>query len=254
MKTLMYNSVKIALAIFLLSTTAHATEPVTIGTDLAVKSKYVWRGMPFNDEAVFWPDAWLYWNGFTLTVFGSLEMTDVYENQGKFTEVDYYFDYSRSFGNINASIGYAHYEYPNTDFLITGELYGSVSTDFKIVSASLTAYYDIREVEGLYLLPSVSRTFCIAPIDPTLTLSLGYADKKHNLYYFGLEKAGFTDLTTSLALSYAPPGTIGQYLFFSGDLNYAKILNGDLADQFPDKDSNFWWGLCISLSYTLGGE
>lgn len=254
MKKLMIYCGKIAFAIFFVSVAANAAAPVMVGADLAVKSRYVWRGMPFNEESVFWPDAWVNWNGFTVTIFGSMEMTDVYENAGKFTEVDYYLDYSRTFGNVSASVGYAHYEYPNTDFLITGELYASVSTDFKFFSGSLTAYYDIREAEGLYLQPSVSRTFSLAPVNPTLTLSLGYADKKHNAYYFWLEKSGLTDLTTSLSLSYSPPGPIGNYLTFSGDLNYAKILDSELADQFPDGDSNFWWGIGLSLFYEIGGQ
>ena len=224
-----------------------------VGADLVYKNKYVWRGILFNDEAVFWPDAWVSWKGFTFTYFGSMEMTDVNGKQNKFTEADYYFDYARTFGKINASLSYAHYTYPNTECETTGEIYGSVSTDFKYCSAGLTAYFDIIEVNGMYISPSVSKTFNIAPVNPSLTMSLGYGDKKHNGYWIGLEEAGFTDLTTTLSFSWAPKGKISNYMSLCLDLNYSKVLDSELSDKLDD-DGNFWFGFGVNLFHTLGGE
>lgn len=245
--------VKIALAIFFVSAAAQAGDLPIIGADLAVKSKYIWRGMPFNDEAVFWPDAWLYWSNLTVTIFGSMEMTDIYGNQNKFTEVDCYFDYSRTLGNVGLSFGYAHYTYPNTDYLTTGEFYGKVTGDAQFIQASLSAYWDVKEAEGFYITPSISRSFSTPYVQPSLSLSVGYANKNHNIYYFGIDKSGFTDLTTTLSLSYAPPTSLGKYLAISGDLNYAVILDSELADAYPNAESNFWWGIGINLFYDLGG-
>ncbi len=245
---------KIAAAIFFVCYAGTAFAQVSAGVDLAMKSQYIWRGIPFNDEAVFWPDVWASWNGFTAVVFGSLEMTDVYQNRGKFTEVDYYLDYSRTFGPITAKLGYSHFEYPNTDFDPTGEIYGEAALDLPFFSVALNLYYDVEEVQGFYVSPKISKSMTVPFFQPTLQVSLGYADKKFNGYWFGLEEAGFTDLTAGLDLTYTPPGALGNYLTLSGDLNYAMILDGKFADIFPDQDTNFWWGLGVHLAYTFGGE
>ncbi|MFH1861827.1 MAG: TorF family putative porin [bacterium] len=250
MKKLLWISI---LAILCLNVTTQATSPPTIGADLAIKSKYIWRGIPFNQEAVFWPDFWLYWNGFTFTAFGSMELTDIFGNQNKFTEVDYYFDYTRSFGIVSANLGYAHYTYPNTEFKTTGEIYGKANVDLVFLKTALMVYYDVMEAQGIYITPQISKSFPMPLVQPTLTLSLGYADKKHNGYWIGVEKAGFTDFTSTLNLSYAPPAPLGNYLSISGDLNYASILQSDLADVFGDDKENFWWGIGLHLTYTPGG-
>lgn len=237
---------------FVISSNAFA-QPM-VGADMAFKNKYIWRGIPFNDEGVLWPDVWATYKGFTFIFFGSMEMTDVYANQNKFTEVDYYFDYSRAFGKINASFGYAHYTYPNTTFATTGELYGKASTDLKYVQGALIAYLDIKEAKGIYISPSVSKSFEVEKVTPTLTMSLGYGSSQHNNYWIGVDKSGLTDLTTTLKLDYTPPGNLSNYMMFTADLNYSKILSSDLADAFPDSDSNFWFGIGVNLFKTIGGE
>ncbi len=224
------------------------------GADVAYKSKYVWRGIPFNTESVLWPDAWGYWNGFTFVLFGSMELTDIYDNSMTFTELDYYLDYTKAFGKINATLGYAHYTYPNTDFKTTGEIYLKANTDLEFVQIGLSAYKDIIEAEGFYISPQISKSFAKCPVNPKLSLSLGYADKNHNGYWMWVEKAGLTDITGTLCLSYAPSGTLGEYVSFGADLNYSTIPTGDLADVFGDDDSNFWFGLSVNFARTLGGE
>lgn len=228
------------------------TQPM-VGADLLMKSKYVWRGMPFNPDPVLWPDVWVYWNNFTFIYFGSMEMTDVYEKKNKFTEVDYYFDYTRAFGGINASIGYAHYTYPNTEAKTTGEIYLKGAKDFPLFSFALTGYLDVMEAEGFYITPSLSKPLNFIPLQPTFTLSAGYGSEKHNAYYFGLEEGGFTDLTTGLSFAYTPSAEMWNAFTFGLDLNYATILDSDLADMWED-ESNFFWGLSVNYSRVMGGE
>jgi hypothetical protein len=227
---------------------------ITAGADLAMDSKYLWRGMSFNDEPVFVPDFWISWKGFTATVFGALELTDVYQRRNQFTEVDYYLEYSRSFGPLDATLGYGHYFYPHTGLLSTGEAYAKFGTDLGFLEASVEVYYDTKEARGVYLSSRLSRTLEFVFLQPTLALSVGYADKMHNRYYFldststGIDHAGFCDLTSSLGLSYTPPGSWGDYLTINGDLNYSYLLDGQLAAAFPDLRGNFWWGLGISVT------
>jgi len=251
MKKLFVSVILMLIVVF--SGVLIAETPPTYGFDLSANGKYIWRGMPYNSETVLWPDVWINWKGFTGTIFGSIDLTDVKEEQWKVTDIYFLIDYSKTFGKLNCSIGYAHYIYPGYDdfFPTTGEIYGKVGTDFGIFQASLTAYLDIKEAKGLYITPEISRSFSFDNVTSTLSVSLGFAEKKHNLYYFYLDKSGFTDLTVKLGFSISPKGPLGNYMSFNGNLNYSKILDNELADIFKD-DSNFWWGIGISLFF--GGE
>lgn len=255
MKRSQYRYV-ITVALLVLSTGSTAVLP-TIGADLVGKSKYVWRGMVFNDEYVLWPDIWVNWSGFTLTSWGSLDLTDVKQKQMELTDFAVFFDYSRSFGPATATLGYAHYTYPGSAygpaFSATGEVYGKVGLDLKVAQASVGLNYDVKQADGFYVSPKVSKSQSFGMVTPTLAVSLGYADKKHNLYYFGVDKAGLTDLTGSLTLALAPPAPLGNFMAISADLNYAMVIDNELADAVLESQ-NFWFGIGLNFFHSLGGK
>jgi len=228
-----------------------------IGADLPVKSQYVWRGLVFNDEFVFWPDAWVSWNGFCLTGWGSVDLTDVKDKQLALTDLAFFVDYSRSFGPATATIGYAHYTYPGSaygpGFSATGEVYGKVGANLKVVQGLVGINYDVKQADGYYISPKLTKSKPCGIVTPTLAVSLGYADKKHNLYYFGVDKAGLTDVTGSLTLSVAPPAPLGNVLAISGDVNYARVIDSELADAVLES-SNFWFGIGLNFFHSLGGK
>lgn len=229
-----------------------------LGADIAFKSKYIWRGMPFHPEAVFWPDAWVNYSGFTVTLFGSLEMTDINDQRNTFTNVVYYLDYTHALGKVTGIIGYAHYTYPNTEIETTGEIYAGVSGDLKYVSASLRGYFDVIDAKGMYLNPCLSRSIPIENLPTEFILALGYGDSKHNAYYFvvdtvGVDEAAVTDLTATLKFAYTPPGKLGEFLSLGWDFNYSFIVDSKLAKAYKD-DSNYWFGFSLNFSRALGGE
>jgi len=226
----------------------HAALP-TFGADLVMKNKYIWRGAEFNPDPVFWPDLWLYWNGITLCGWGSMDLTDVKQEQMEFTDIAIFADYTRAFGPVNATLGFAQYTYPGYGgaFPSTGELYAKLFGSLKVVQGMLSANIDLEEVKGYYISPSLSKSLSFGPVTPTLTLSAGYADKKHNAYYYGVEKAGLADLTGTLKLAFTLPGTIGKYLALSADLNYARILDSELA---PASNGKFYGGIGLNAFVT----
>ena len=261
---------KVALATFLFVFCGQAFAQATIGADAAYKSKYIFRGLPWNTEAVFWPDVWFTAQGVTVTIFGSMNLTDIYLDQNKISELDYYFDYTRAFGKVNASIGWAQYTYPNTVYPNTGELYIKAGSDLKILTASVIAYFDLQLAKGIYISPKVSRAFTIPTLPgltSTLGLSVGYGDKKHCTYWHGFGTVnldgGMTDFTGTLNLAYALPGELGKHLGISGEVGYSKILAKEIADLYAengtfsidgkDHRSNLWFGLGLNYFYTIGG-
>ncbi|MCX6638941.1 MAG: hypothetical protein NTW14_00450 [bacterium] len=257
---------KVAVVAFLFIFATNAWCQATVGADAAFKSKYIFRGLPWNTESVFWPDVWFSSHGVTVTIFGSVNLTDTLKdaagntNRNKVSELDYYFDYTRAFGRINASIGWAQYSYPNTFYPNTGELYLKAASDFKILTASVIGYFDLQMAKGAYISPKLSRAFtqnAIPGLTPTLNASVGYGNKNHHQYWFGMDKAGFCDFTGSLNLAYAPPKW-GAYMSVSGELGYATILDKDIADLFKnvngkDISSNLWFGLGLNFFYSFGG-
>jgi hypothetical protein len=257
---------KVALATFLFVFCGQAFAQTTIGADAAYKSKYIFRGLPWNTESVFWPDVWINFQGFTVILASSMNLTDKIGSKNKISEFDYYFDYTKTFDKASVSLGYAQYSYPNTVFASTGEIYLKTISDLKILTLTLSGYFDVRKAKGFYVSPKFSRAFPMAQapgLTPSLSLSLGYGDQEHNAYWLGLAKAGLADFTGSLNLVYSPPGSLGKYMTFNGELAYARILDKDIAKLYEevvtadgskeDRRGNLWFGLGINLFTTVGG-
>jgi hypothetical protein len=177
-----------------------------------------------------------------------MDITDVKQEQMEFTDIAIFADYTRAFGPVNATLGFAQYTYPGYGgaFPSTGELYAKLFGSLKVVQGMLSANIDLEEVKGYYISPSLSKSLSFGPVTPTLTLSAGYADKKH-AYYYGVEKAGLADLTGTLKLAFTLPGTTGKYLALSADLNYARILDSELA---PTNNGKIYGGIGLNAFIT----
>ena len=244
---------KIGILTTVLSITISAAAPTSLGVDIPVKGKYVWRGFCYNPEPVLWPDIWMAWDGLKVNAFGSIDMTDALGNRGKMTEFDFIMDYTHSFRYVALSIGYSHYTFPNTGSSYTGELYSTVGTNFEYGNIALKGYYDILIAGGLYISPEFSASYVFGLFEPSLTLSIGYGSKKHNSFWAEHDKSCMTDFTGVFGLVFTFPGKLGEYLSLSGDLNYAVLINKDLADDFKEKSGytgkNFYGGLGINYNF-----
>ena len=255
----MKYSVLFFISLFAINICNAAVLPV-FGADLAAKSKYVWRGLVFNDEYVLWPDIWINWYGFTLTGWGSIDLTDVKDKQFAITDLAFYLEYTHYLGPVSSTIGYVHYTYPGSAYgpasVATGEIYGKVGADVKFSEIGLNINYDIKEAKGFYISPGINKGFSFGSFVPTITFSLGYADKKHNLYYFGLEKAGLTDFNGSFIIKFTPPLPFGNFTTITGDINYTVVIDKDLSNivKSYSTDKNFHFGLGLNFYFPAGGE
>jgi len=247
------------ITLFAINTSNAAVLPV-FGADLAAKNKYVWRGLVFNDEYVLWPDIWINWYGFTLTGWSSIDLTNVKDKQFEITDLAYYFEYAHYFGPISSTIGYVHYTYPGSAYgpasVATGEIYGKVGTNVKLSEIDISINYDIKEAKGFYISSGINKEFSFGSFVPTIAFSLGYADKKHNIYYFGLEKAGLTDFNSSFIIKYTPPSPLGKFLTIAGDLNYTIVIDKDLSNIVKSYNTgkNFHFGFALNFYFSTGGE
>jgi len=242
-----------ALIAIICCLTAASARAVEFGADLAVNSRYVWRGLELNEDPVFQPDAWVSHKGFSLTVWGNMEMTRIYNGHGEngdpgdFTEVDYTLAYAGSFKKLHYSLGYIYYDYPHTAYPCTHEVFGSIGYD-TLLSPTVTVYRDFKEADGWYMTLGVSHDIELKRLlNSTLTLSgtVGFSSENHTGLYYGEDANTCSDALLSAKLSIPVTGNI----CILPAVNYSSLL-GSVRDKHLNKrDDTFWCGVAVAFSF-----
>ena len=214
--------------------------------------KYIWRGQNLNDDPAFQPGFSATFKGLTAGIWGSVDTTDIHGSSGEFTEVDYYADYSADVPGIEGlgfSVGAIYYDFPNTVYDATTELYWGFNFD-TFLSPSITFYHDIDEVEGLYVSASIEHSiekiFELSPDVPVgldLGASFGWGDSEYNNAYFGLDESKANDLSLSAAL----PFEIGGWSI-TPSAHYVVLVDSDIKDS-SGYDDEFFVGIGLSKGF-----
>jgi hypothetical protein len=269
-----------------LVTARPAAAQVSVGADLGVYSAYVWRGLSLTNRPVLQPDLWL-----SLPVGGNASITvggwssidigkyddpnkDFSEGGGRagpdLTEFDWYGEFGTSFGSASVTLGVTGYVYPN-DFGLTSssntiEIYGQLGLG-TVLSPSLSAYYDVDKIKGLYLEGSISHDLAISP---SFTLTLGAlagfsagqgCDLKGAKVYpvdctatpsWNFAENGLTHVDLSLGTS-----------FNAGSISFSPAfhfqISNDIQTKFNtpsklDESTKIWFGTSISWASGSGDE
>jgi hypothetical protein len=246
-----------------------AAQDVTIGVDAALNSAYNWRGLSLTNKPVLQPDAWLSAYGFTGGVWANVEptkydgATDLSESGGVrsgIAEIDYWLEYGRTTGNVSWKAGWVAYTYNKNNAGIdntfnTSEVYGSVSLGNLPVTPTLAAWYDIDNVKGLFIQPSVTIPVTVAPtftlnVTATAGISAGQEVNTSNLN----EGANFA----KSGLAHADLGASTS--FSAGPISFAPQLHVQWChDDFVKVSSighehsvKVWGGVTLSWSHGLG--
>jgi hypothetical protein len=225
---------------------------VSVGVAADLFSKYVWRGQNLVDDWVLQPGASVGYKGFTGSVWGDMDLTGETVDDGEFNEIDYAIDYSNTLPGLDIlgySVGMIYYDFPNTDFDATSEVYGGLTADVPL-SPTIRAYYDFDEIDGAYVQLSAGHTIekitqwredCYC--DAALGASLGYGSSGYNDGYFGVDDAALNDLTLSAGL----PICLGP-LTIRPSVAYSTMLDDDIRTATAKSD-NFWGGISASFSW-----
>ena len=228
-------------------------QPLGVGLSADYFTKYVWRGQLLNDESVFQPSVYLSKYGFTGGVWGNLDMTSSNGDSGTFTEFDTSLDYTAAVPGtdwLSFSLGGIYYDFPNTDFEDTTEVYGGLTLTKMPLTPSVKIYRDVDEIEGTYTQFGIGHTFekikkwsdtCYC--DFLLGASVGYGTQAYNKGYALSNSAGFNDLTLTAGL----PLCIGSWTV-KPSVNYAMMLDSEIRENTAQSD-NFWAGVGISTSF-----
>jgi len=218
--------------------------------DLSVRSGYLFRGVMYVDAPVLEPSVILGASGFSMTLWGSMELTD--ENDygeeygtavGEFTEVDLILDYTHDLGAFWVYGGIGKYWYPNTGFESSSELYFAVGPNV-VLAPALSLYRDLEQGEGLYASLSLTQGIPVGCLEPEAGLNLGYGNRKHNLAIYGVDKASLADLTLSLAVPFAVSGPVTV----TPSARFSSLLDSEVHDAF-ESSSHFVGGLSVTWGF-----
>ena len=222
---------------------------VSTRLDLAYVSKYVWRGLVANPGPSLQPSfAVTHGSGLSVNVWGSGDLTGVNGAENRLTDLDYTLDYSTNLVGRSVNAGVIYYTFPNTSFHSTTEAYGAVCFDGSLAT-TLSANYDFDEAGGCYASATASCA-CPAPwqkgepLTVDLSARLSWASAGYNAFYFGADKAAFTDLLITASL----PLKLSGGLSLIPSLSYSRVLDSDLRDSVAAPD-NLWLAVAASMSF-----
>jgi hypothetical protein len=255
-----------------------ASAQVSVGADAGVFSAYVWRGLSLTNKPVVEPDLWLSFpvgsGSITAGGWANIELgkyddpaDDISEGGGvaspDLTEFDWWVEYATALGSASVSLGVTGYIFPN-DFGLTSdnntlEIYGQLGLS-TVLSPSISAYYDVDKIKGLYLEGSVSHDIAVSP---SFTLTLGALagfnagmgcepDSNDNCTVLSnFFDDGFTHADFSVSTSFGA-GSISISPAFHFQISSDEFAKFNSPSDF-DKGSKIWFGATVSWA-SGGGE
>jgi hypothetical protein len=215
-------------------------------------TKYIWRGQDVSDRAVFEPTIAIKKDGLTGFVWGNIDLTGQTEHCREFIEMDYVLDYTASVPDMNVlsfSVGTIYYDFPNTVFKPTTEIYGGLSLAVPL-SPFIKIYRDVDEAKSAYIQAGVGHTVNkLAIINDDcycglrLGCSLAYGNSQYNKFYFASAGGKLNDLNISLAIPFCYESwTITPSVY------YSMMVDSDIRSATARSD-NLWGGVSISRSF-----
>jgi uncharacterized protein (TIGR02001 family) len=222
---------------------------VSVTGEVGLYSAYVWRGQVLNDDLVAQPQLTLSKGAFSLNVWGNYNINGKgSQDDFDLSEVDYTFAYSLPMNTdeFSVDVGLIHYTYPESGDDATDEIFLQSSFHNIILTPVLSVYYDVDEVDGLYMDLAVSQAFCFSDaLCAEIGGSIGWGNNDYNDFYFNDGGSGMNDYNVYVSSDYKlsenmSVGALLQYTYLDGaQRSSGEYLGDDLV----------WGG--VSVSYTF---
>ena len=147
-----------------------AASQVTLAGSVSLSTPYIWRGVTRSNGWNFQPEVFLAvglargyltaggWANLEAGANSPGNLSDLGGERPGFSEVDYWIQFARPLGEIEATVGALRYTFPadapgaprQRDDNTT-EIYGAVQLSSRYLVPRLTAYLDVERVRGVYL-------------------------------------------------------------------------------------------------------
>ncbi len=216
-----------------------AQDKLEATTQIDFFSKYIWRGQNFTDGPVTQPSVNLSYKRFTLSVWGNLELDNVNSNRWNITETDITLDYTSYLSDqevVEYSFGFIRYDFPNTSFDNTTEIYAGLGLK-TFLNPYVKIYRDIDEADGIYVSVGISEPLWYG-FD--MAASLGWGDKSYNNFYWGKNSDRLNDLMLSIS---RPIET--KWFDIVPSLTYVNLLDKDLGRIGKSGRDDFILGISL---------
>ena len=238
---------------------AEDSEKPSADLNIALYSKYVWRGYELSKESlVMQPSLTASYMGFGFNLWGNLDTDqdlDLYgDESANWNETDMTLSYDNSVGMMSYSLGYIYYGLDSADD--TQEMYGSISLD-TILAPTLAVYRDIDTFPGWYTTLGVSHSF---QLSETLTLDLGghisymSVDDKSTLADPDDSTSAYSDFHDGqIFLALSIPVT--EYISIVPELYYSFPLSSAASDIIKaasasgDDDNFIYGGISLNMAF-----
>ncbi|MFQ5680768.1 MAG: TorF family putative porin [Candidatus Omnitrophota bacterium] len=215
--------------------------PIEVSADIAINSKYIWRGFTLDDDTVMQQGIYISGYGFTASIWGSLDI-DAKDDLNS-DEVDYSIDYTYETDNFSVSAGHTYYDFPPAD-TASREFYLGIAANL-LLSPSLTWYHDYGDEDsgggdGDYVVLELSHSLSLGEAPITLDLS-GHVGYNNELFING--DGGDVAIGAGLTIP------LTEKCAFSPNINYS-IPFGDLEDSSDgNQDDKFYGGFTLAYSF-----
>ena len=221
----------VVLTITILAQGEDAPEALA-GGDLGLYSRYVWRGMVFDDKPVLQTDLWMQIHGISMVFWGNMSLTDESDDfEGQFNEWDVYISFpikSIEFLTLGAEIDYL--SFPSASGVqgastaeVSAWLSGSVLT-----SPRLQIFWDVWQYHGLYCNFSLSHELKFGPGLLDLKTGLGWGNDAHNIQAGVVEAGGLLDLQTAAQYLIS----ISKAFSITPGILFTSLLQRDIRDSY----------------------
>ena len=221
-----------------------AQDKLEVTTRIDYYSQYVWRGQSVTDDFVLQPSISTRYKNFTFSAWGNLETTNVNDKQWKFTETDFTIDYSNYFSKEMPKIGYSfgliNYDFPNTDFDNTTELYAGINVEM-FLNPYIKIFRDIDEADGTYVSVGVSESL-IWGLEGAA--SFGWGDRGYNEFYWDNNSSKANDLVLSIS---RPIDFKGMEI--TPSISYVSLMNKDLGSIGDDGRDTIVFGFSLTKKF-----
>jgi hypothetical protein len=237
--------------------------------------RYIWRGLPLNQQYVLQPSLTVGGSGLYLQVWTNMDLTDwgghrkagYGDETGHFSEIDYLAGYEAALfeERLLFGFGFANYTFPRQRELgaaATTEIYGCVGLGIPL-SPTLTAYVDEDQAEGAaYLSLDINHIFNLweegeAKLGFEVNGHLGWANHKFIKTYYTQDNGRPLNLESRFhdwMFSGGLPLTLPGGLAVTPAYVYTSIMTDELRKRLDaaelDKEAGYFT-VIVSLSAGL---
>ncbi len=215
--------------------------PLEVSADVAVNSKYIWRGFTLDDDPVMQQGIYASAYGFTVSMWGSFDIKT--DDSLDSDEVDYAIDYTYDAGKFSLSAGYTYYDFPASD-LHSQEFYIGTTLN-TLLSPSLTWYRDFGDEDsgggdGDYIVLALSHSLPLGKSPITLDLS-GHVGYNNELFING--EGGDVAIGVGLTIP------LTEKISLIPNINYSMPFGGLEDSNDGNQDDQFYGGFTLAFSF-----